>query len=170
MKKILSIFSVSFALVFSSSAFANTIGVVYDSGGKFDKSFNELAFNTAERVVDELGWGMIEFESANDNQIEQGMRKIADRGATMIVGMGFAQADAVAAVSADYPDIKFVAVDVCWLDDPNNNIYQACYKEHEGSFLVGMIAAMASESGTIGFVGGMAVSYTHLTLPTILRV
>ena len=91
MKKILSIFSVSFALVFSSSAFANTIGVVYDSGGKFDKSFNELAFNTAERVVNELGWGMIEFESANDNQIEQGMRKIADRGATMIVGMGFAK-------------------------------------------------------------------------------
>ena len=66
MKKILSIFSVSFALVFSSSAFANTIGVVYDSGGKFDKSFNELAFNTAERVVNELGWSMIEFESAND--------------------------------------------------------------------------------------------------------
>jgi basic membrane protein A len=157
MKKILSIFTVSFALVFSSSAFANTIGVVYDSGGKFDKSFNELAFNTAERVVDELGWGMIEFESANDNQIEQGMRKIADRGATMIVGMGFAQADAVAAVSADYPDIKFVAVDVCWLDDPNNNIYQACYKEHEGSFLVGMMAAMASKSGTIGFVGGMDI-------------
>ena len=60
MKKILSIFSVSFALIFSSSAFANTIGVVYDSGGKFDKSFNELAFNTAERVVSELGWGMIE--------------------------------------------------------------------------------------------------------------
>ena len=80
MKKILSIFSVSFALIFSTSAFANTIGVVYDSGGKFDKSFNELAFNTAERVVNELGWSMIEFESANDNQIEQGMRKIADRG------------------------------------------------------------------------------------------
>ena len=157
MKKILNIFTVSFALVFSSSAFANTIGVVYDSGGKFDKSFNELAFNTAERVVNELGWGMIEFESANDNQIEQGMRKIADRGATMIVGMGFAQADAVAAVSADYPDIKFVAVDVCWLDDPNSNIYQACYKEHEGSFLVGMMAAMASKSGTIGFVGGMDI-------------
>ena len=52
MKTILSIFTVSFALVFSSSAFANTIGVVYDSGGKFDKSFNELAFNTAQIVVD----------------------------------------------------------------------------------------------------------------------
>ena len=157
MKKLFNIFIISFALVFSSSVFANKIGVVYDSGGKFDKSFNELAFKTAERVKNELGWQMVEFESSNDAQIEQGMRKIADRGATMIVGMGFAQADAVAAVSADYPDIKFVAVDVCWLDDPNNNIYQACYKEHEGSFLVGMIAAMASESGTIGFVGGMDI-------------
>ena len=108
MKKLFNIFVVSFALVFSSSVFANKIGVVYDSGGKFDKSFNELAFKTAERVKNELGWEMVEFESSNDAQIEQGMRKIADRGATMIVGMGFAQADAVAAVSADYPDIKFV--------------------------------------------------------------
>ena len=157
MKKILSIISVSFALVFSSSAFANKIGVVYDSGGKFDKSFNELAFNTAERVKNELGWGMVEFEASNNTQIEQGMRKIADRGASLIVAMGFAQADAVAAVAPDYPDINFVAVDVCWVDDPASNIYQACYKEHEGSFLVGMIAAMASESGTIGFVGGMDI-------------
>ena len=157
MKKILSIISVSFALVFSSSAFANKIGVVYDSGGKFDKSFNELAFKTAERVKNELGWGMVEFEASNNTQIEQGMRKIADRGASLIVAMGFAQADAVAAVAPDYPDINFVAVDVCWVDDPASNIYQACYKEHEGSFLVGMIAAMASESGTIGFVGGMDI-------------
>ena len=157
MKKILSIFSVSFALIFSTSAFANTIGVVYDSGGKFDKSFNELSFKTAERVVNDLGWSMIEFEAANDNQIEQGMRKIADRGATMIVAMGFAMADAIGAVAADYPDIKFVATDICWLDDVNNNMYQSCYKEHEGSFLVGMLAAMKSESGTIGFVGGMDI-------------
>ncbi len=69
MKKILSIISVSFALVFSSSAFANKIGVVYDSGGKFDKSFNELAFNTAERVKNELGWDMVEFEASNNTQI-----------------------------------------------------------------------------------------------------
>ena len=109
MKKLFNIFVVSFALVFSSSVFANKIGVVYDSGGKFDKSFNELAFKTAERVKNELGWEMVEFESSNDAQIEQGMRKIADRGATMIVGMGFAQADAVAAVSADYPCLLYTS-------------------------------------------------------------
>ena len=74
MKKIFSILFICFALVFSSSAFANKIGVVYDSGGKFDKSFNELAFNTAERVKNELGWGMIEFEASNNTQIELGMR------------------------------------------------------------------------------------------------
>ena len=123
MKKLFNILVVSFALVFSSSAFANTIGVVYDSGGKFDKSFNELSYKTAQRVVDELGWSMIEFESSNDAQIEQGMRKVADRGATMIVAMGFAMADAIGAVAADYPDIKFVATDICWLDDVNNNMY-----------------------------------------------
>ena len=59
MKKILSIFVVSFALVFSSNLFANKIGVIYDSGGKFDKSFNELAFRTAERVKNELGLSLI---------------------------------------------------------------------------------------------------------------
>ena len=157
MKNFFSIFVVSFAFVLSSSAFANKIGVIYDSGGKFDKSFNELAFRTAERVKNELGWEMIEFEAANNTQIEQGMRKVADRGAELVVAMGFAQADAVAAVAPQYPDVNFVAVDVCWVDDPAGNIYQACYKEHEGSFLVGVIAAMASQSGTIGFVGGMDI-------------
>ena len=157
MKKILSIFVICFTLVFSTSLFANKIGVIYDSGGKFDKSFNELAFNTAERVKNELGWDMVEFEAANNTQIEQGMRKVADRGATLIVAMGFAQADAVAAIAPQYPDINFVAVDVCWVDDPAGNIYQACYLEHEGSFLVGIIAAMASKTGTVGFVGGMDI-------------
>ena len=157
MKKIFNIFVVSLTLVFSTSLLANKIGVIYDSGGKFDKSFNELAFRTAERVQNELGWDMLEFEAANSTQIEQGMRKVADRGATLIVAMGFAQADAVAAIAPQYPDINFVAVDVCWVDDPAGNIYQACYLEHEGSFLVGMIAAMASTSDTIGFVGGMDI-------------
>ena len=157
MKKFFNIFVVSFTLVFSTSLFANKIGVIYDSGGKFDKSFNELAFNSAMRVVNELGWDIVEFEAANNTQIEQGMRKVADRGATLIVAMGFAQADAVAAVAPDYPDINFVNVDVCWLDDPAGNIYQACYREHEGSFLVGMIAAMASKTGKVGFVGGMDI-------------
>ena len=100
---------------------------------------------------------MVEFEAANYTQIEQGMRKVADRGATLIVAMGFAQADAVAAIAPQYPDVNFVAVDVCWVDDPAGNIYQACYLEHEGSFLVGVIAAMASKTGTIGFVGGMDI-------------
>ena len=66
MKKIINIFIVSLALVFSTSLLANKIGVIYDSGGKFDKSFNELAFRTAERVQNELGWDMLEFEAANN--------------------------------------------------------------------------------------------------------
>ena len=110
MKKFLNIFVISFALVFSTSTFANKIGVIYDSGGKFDKSFNELAYNTAVRVQNELGWDMIEFEAANNTQIEQGMRKVADRGATLVVAMGFAQADAVAAIAPQYPDVNFVDV------------------------------------------------------------
>ena len=71
MKKFFNIFIISFALVFSTSSFANKIGVIYDSGGKFDKSFNELAYRTAERVKSELGWEMIEFDAANTTQIER---------------------------------------------------------------------------------------------------
>ena len=77
MKKLLNIFIVSFALVFSSGVFANKIGVIYDAGGKFDKSFNELAYNSAMRVVNELGWELIEFEAANNTQIEP-VKKLDD--------------------------------------------------------------------------------------------
>ena len=155
MKKIISILLLSFTLLFSVSVNATKVALIYDSGGKFDKSFNESAYNAAEKFKADTGNDYMEFEAANNAQIEQGLRKLAQRGANVIVAMGFAMADAVSAVSAEYPDVNFTIVDVNWLQ--GDNLQQIVFKEHEGSFLVGMIAAMKSQTGTVGFVGGMDI-------------
>ena len=97
----------------------------------------------------------MEFEVTNETQREQAMRRMAERGATIILGVGFAQADAIAKVAAEYPDKQFSIIDVFWLDAPN--LRQYTFKEHEGSYLVGIAAAMASKTGKLGFVGGMDV-------------
>jgi len=155
MKKIIGILILSFTLLFSLNAYATQVALIYDSGGKFDKSFNESAYNAAEKFKADTGNDYMEFEAANNAQIEQGLRKLAQRGANVIVAMGFAMADAVSAVAAEYPDTNFTIVDVNWLQ--GDNLQQIVFKEHEGSFLVGMIAAMKSKTGTVGFVGGMDI-------------
>ena len=83
------------------------------------------------------------------------MRRLVERGATMVIAVGFSQADALDAVAADYPDRQFAIIDVSWLDRPN--LRQYVFKEHEGSYLVGIAAALASKTGKVGFVGGMDI-------------
>ena len=129
--------------------------VVYDMGGKFDKSFNEGVWNGVQKFTAETGIEVMEFEVTNPNQREQAMQRMAERGATIVLGVGFAQADAIAKVAAEYPDVQFSIIDVGWLDAPN--LRQYVFKEHEGSYLVGVAAAMASQSGKVGFVGGMDI-------------
>ncbi|WP_420585141.1 BMP family lipoprotein [Ruegeria sp.] len=129
--------------------------LIFDLGGKFDKSFNEAAHNGAARWADETGGSYREIELQSEAQREQALRRFAEAGANPIITVGFAMADPLSAVAGDYPDTKFVAIDVNWLDAPN--IRQVSFAEHEGSYLVGMMAAMASESGTVGFIGGMDI-------------
>jgi len=155
MKKLLSFLILSITLFFSASIYAVKVAVIYDSGGKFDKSFNESAYNAAEKFKADTGNDYMDFEAANNAQIEQGLRKLVDRGANVIVAMGFAMADAVAAVASENPGVNFTIIDVNWLQ--GDNLQQVIFKEHEGSFLVGMIAAMKSQTGTVGFVGGMDI-------------
>ncbi len=128
--------------------------VIFDTGGKFDKSFNEAAYNGAERFKKETGIGYVEFEVTNESQREQSLRKLAQRGATVIVATGFAQAPALKTVAAEFPKVKFVIIDDV-VDLPN--VQSVIFKEHEGSFLVGVLAAMASKTGKVGFVGGMDI-------------
>lgn len=129
--------------------------LIFDLGGKFDKSFNEAAFNGAQKWADETGGTYREIELQSEAQREQALRRFADAGLNPIITMGFAMADPLTAVAPDYPDTKFVAIDVTWLDAPN--IRQIGFAEHEGSYLVGMMAALKSETGTVGFIGGMDI-------------
>ena len=129
--------------------------VVFDKGGKFDKSFNEGVWNGVRKFVDETGVEVLEYQVTNEAQREQAMRRMVRRGATVVLAVGFSQADAINAVAVDHPDRQFAIIDVFWLDRPN--LRQYAFKEHEGSYLVGVAAALTSKTGKIGFVGGMDV-------------
>jgi len=128
--------------------------VVFDLGGKFDKSFNEGVYVGAEKFKAETKQSYAEFEVTNEAQFEQAHRRFAQRGQDPIVGVGFNQANPVEKVAKEFPKVRFTLIDgVVSLP----NVQSVLFKEHEGSFLVGLLAAMASKSGKVGFVGGMDI-------------
>jgi len=128
--------------------------VIYDMGGKFDKSFNEAAFAGAERWKKESGKPYLDFEISNAAQREQAQRRMAERGANPIIGVGFAQGSSLEKVAKEFPKANFAIIDSV-IKLPN--VESIVFKEHEGSFLVGMMAALASKTGKVGFVGGMDI-------------
>ena len=129
-------------------------GLLYNMGGKFDKSFNEAAYNGAEAFKAETGIAYMDFEPTTEAQREQALRNMARRGANIIVAVSFAQTSAVETVAAELPEVKFTLVDGV-VEAPN--VQSVVFKEHEGSFLVGMLAAKASKTGKVGFIGGMDI-------------
>jgi len=132
--------------------------IVFDIGGKFDKSFNESMFGGAEKYKKETSVDYGQFEIANEAQREQAIRNFADKGYSPIIAAGFAQAAAVEKVAKEFPDLKFAIIDMV-VDLPN--VESIVFKEHEGSYLVGMMAGLASKSGKVGFVGGMDIPLIH---------
>jgi basic membrane protein A len=140
----------------SATAMAADIkpAIIYDLGGKFDKSFNEAAYTGAEKFKTETGIEYRDFEIANDAQREQALRRFAKDGNNPIVMAGFSWAAALEKVAAEYPDTNFAIIDMV-VDKPN--VRSVVYKEQEGSFLVGVMAAKASQTGTVSFVGGMDI-------------
>ncbi len=128
--------------------------VVYDMGGKFDKSFNEAAYNGIERWKKETGKNYLEFEIANETQREQALRRMAERGANPIIAIGFSQASGVEKIAKEFPKLNFAIIDMV-VNQPN--VQSVVFKEQEGSFLVGLMATMASKTGKVGFVGGMDI-------------
>ncbi|MDB5748247.1 MAG: family transporter substrate-binding protein, partial [Massilia sp.] len=133
---------------------APKLGIVYDAGGKFDKSFNQSAFEGAERFKKETKIPYIEVQANSDTQAEQVMRGLARKKLDMIAAIGFSQTQAVAKVAKEFPNVKFVLIDSI---APGANVNSIMFKEQEGSYLVGVAAAMASKSKKIGFVGGMDI-------------
>lgn len=129
-------------------------GLIIDLGGKFDKSFNESAYTGAQKWSTATGSKYRESELQSEAQREQLMRKMAESGADPVVVLGFANASTLEVVAPDYPDTQFTIVDMV-VQQPN--VQSVVFQEHEGSYLVGVLAAMASKSGTVSFVGGMDV-------------
>lgn len=128
--------------------------VVYDLGGKFDKSFNEGVHMGAEKFKKDSGTEYRDFEPQNDAQREQALRRFAREGFSPIVAVGFSQETALKKVAEEFPNIKFAIIDSV-VEKPN--VQSIVFKEHEGSFLVGLLAAQASRTGKVGFVGGMDI-------------
>ena len=128
--------------------------VVYDTAGKNDKSFNEAVFVGITKFMNDTGIAVTELEPTNESMMEQSLKKLAQRGYSPVVAVGFTMANAVQAAAEEYPDTKFTLIDMV-VGLPN--VQNVIYKEHEGSFLVGVLAAMNSKTGTVGFVGGMDI-------------
>lgn len=128
------------------------VGLILDKGGKDDKSFNSAAFLGASQAEKEGGLTLKDIETMDDAMFEPSIRSFAERGYDLIIGIGFAQREPIERAARDFPNVHFAIVDAR-VDLPN--VASLLFDEHEGSFLVGAIAAATSESGTVGFVGGM---------------
>ncbi|PYE84775.1 BMP family lipoprotein [Pseudoroseicyclus aestuarii] len=148
------LFSAAAGIALSAGAALAEPAIIYDLGGKFDKSFNESAFNGASRWAEETGESFAEVELQSEAQREQALRRFAEQGLNPIVTTGFSFASVLEQVAPDYPDTTFMIVDSV-VDQPN--VRSVVFDEHTGSYLVGVMAAMASESHTVGFVGGMDI-------------
>ncbi len=138
----------------SAAAADPKLGIVYDAGGKFDKSFNQSAYEGAERFKKETKISYIEVQASSDTQAEQVLRGLARKKLDLIAAIGFSQTQAVSKVAAEFPNVHFVLIDG---EAKVPNVQSVVFKEHEGSYLVGMAAALASKSKKLGFVGGMDI-------------
>jgi basic membrane protein A len=127
---------------------------VYSMGGKFDRSFSEALHNGAEMFRKATGIPYVDFEITNETQFEQVYRHFASHGRDPVIGVGFSQTDAIKRIAPKFPNTRFVLVDG---DIEMPNVMSVEFREEEGSFLVGVLAAMASKTGRVGFIGGMDI-------------
>jgi basic membrane protein A and related proteins len=134
------------------------VGIVFDIGGKDDRSFNAAAWQGVRRAAKDFPIVLRDIEPGNPTSIEPSMRAFAERRYDLIIGVGFAQAPIMEQVAKEYPNIHFAIIDgVSELP----NVASLIFKEHEGSYLVGILAAKTTRTGTLGFVGGMDIPLIH---------
>jgi basic membrane protein A and related proteins len=133
------------------------IGLAYDTGGRGDRSFNDSAYAGVEAAVAELG-GEVQEVSPNDDGSNRAelLSNLAEQGFNPVIAVGFAYDEVIGEVAPDFPDTTFAQVDGSNFDGAKgDNVTGLLFAEHEGSFLAGVAAAIKSETGTIGFVGGV---------------
>ncbi len=139
------------------------IGMVFDIGGKGDKSFNDSAYRGMLNAANDFGADYTEFEPGQDADRETGLRKLAQAGYDVIIGVGFLFSDSIKNVAEDYPDVHLACIDYDARpgEELPSNLAGLKFREEEGSFLVGVLAAMKTETGRIGFIGGMDIPLIH---------
>ena len=153
LKSLLSVF-ITVVLLSSSALAGIKVGLVLDKGGKDDKSFNTSAYEGAIKAQKELGIELKYVEATDNNSLEVLHRNFAQKNYDLVIGIGFAQTDAIKKVAAAFPKTQFAIVDG---EIIASNVRSLLFEEHEGSFLVGAAAAMKSKTGTVGFIGGMDI-------------
>jgi basic membrane protein A len=134
------------------------VGIVFDIGGKDDRSFNASAWEGVKHAAKDFPIVLRDVEPGDPTSVEPAIRAFAERNYDLVIGVGFEQMPVVERVARDYPNVNFVIIDGV-IDLPN--VASLVFKEHQGSYLVGMIAAMKSQTGTIGFIGGMDIPLIH---------
>jgi basic membrane protein A len=134
------------------------VGIVFDIGGKDDRSFNAAAWQGVQRAEKDFPIVLRDVEPGNPTSIEPAMRAFAERGYNLVIGVGFAQSPIMERVAKDYPNVNFAIIDGV-IDLPN--VASLVFMEHQGSYLVGMIAAHTTKTGILGFVGGMDIPLIH---------
>ncbi|MGD6801048.1 BMP family protein [Rossellomorea aquimaris] len=133
------------------------IGVLLSDTGLGDESFNDSAFRGLEKARDELGI-LFDYREAPDGDFETPLEELTQQGNDLVIGLGFSVQEAIEKTAEKYPDQEFLLIDgVSELE----NVTSITFKEHEGSFLVGMVAAMASKSQKLGIIGGADVPVIH---------
>jgi basic membrane protein A len=133
-----------------------SVGLVFDLGGRGDQSFNDAAARGADRAVEELGIEPVEElepDEGGENR-EELLRLLAEEGTNLVFAVGFLFADSIGSVAPDFPDSTFAIVDSVVDAD---NVASLVFAEEEGSFLVGAAAALTSETGKVGFLGGVEI-------------
>lgn len=150
-------FAVSFLSVFSIAEETKSnfkVGLVLDKGGKDDKSFNSSAYDGATKAEKDLGIELKYVEATDNNSLETLHRNFAQKNYDLVIGIGFAQTDAIKKVSALFPKTHFVIVDG---EVKADNVRSLLFAEHEGAFMAGAAAGMKSKTMVVGFIGGMDI-------------
>uniref|UniRef100_A0A832I633 BMP family ABC transporter substrate-binding protein n=1 Tax=Eiseniibacteriota bacterium TaxID=2212470 RepID=A0A832I633_UNCEI len=143
----------------AGDAGAFRVGLVYDVGGRGDKSFNDAAYAGLERARAELGVAVQDLETGEGADREAQLRQLAAHGARLVFGVGFLFSDDIRRLATEFPDVKFACVDYTLQEGDSlpPNLVALKFKEEEGSFLVGALAGLLTRTGTVGFVGGMDI-------------
>ena len=142
-----------------SSSAGFQVGLVFDIGGRGDKSFNDAAYAGLQKAQQDLGIRFSTLETSEGSDREAQLRQLASGDSKLVFGVGFLFTDDVRALAKEFPDKKFACID--YTVTPNDtlppNLVALKFREEEGSFLVGALAALLSKTGKIGFVGGMEI-------------